>query len=227
LYSEEYERRRSDSAYFNWKGLNPALLPEIVNRAHAAGLRVMTHIETAADFHNALAAGVDQIMHMPGFRGNEQQHLPSVDPYVIADSDAELAARRHVIVVTTLEAAAHAYPPGGPDSADNRRLNELFDRNLRTLKAHHVTIAIGSDNYRETSAPEARYLASTGIFSNLEVLKMWSEATPQAIFPRRKIARLEPGYEASFLALEGNPLTDLANTARIRLRVKQGQILTP
>jgi imidazolonepropionase-like amidohydrolase len=227
LYSEEYERRRSDSAYFNWRGLNPDLLPEIVHRAHAAGLRVMTHIETAADFHNALAAGVDQIMHMPGFRGNEQQHLPSVDRYVIADSDAALAAKDDVIVVTTLESAAHAYPPSGPDSADNRRLNELFARNLRTLKSHHVTIAIGSDNYRETSVPEARYLASTGIFSNLEVLRMWSETTPLAIFPRRKIGRLEGGYEASFLALDGNPLVDFANTGRIRLRVKQGQLFTP
>src|SRR5207249_5838999 len=51
-----------------WKGLDPALLPEIVQKAHATGLRVSTHIENAADFHNALVAGVDEINHMPGFR---------------------------------------------------------------------------------------------------------------------------------------------------------------
>jgi hypothetical protein len=68
VYSEEYEKRKEDEKYFAWKGLNPALLPEIVRRAHRAGLRVSTHIETATDFHNALVAGVDEINHTPGFR---------------------------------------------------------------------------------------------------------------------------------------------------------------
>jgi len=63
------------------------------------------------------------------------------------------------------------------------------------------------------------------VFSNLEVLRMWSETTPLAIFPRRKIGRLASGYEASFLVLDGNPLVDFANTGRIRLRVKQGHLL--
>ncbi|HJQ10333.1 MAG TPA: hypothetical protein VJ840_04810, partial [Gemmatimonadaceae bacterium] len=112
LYSEEYDRRKSDSAFFNWRGLNPALLPEIVRRAHAAGLRVMTHIETAGDFHNALIAGADEIGHTPGFRGNEKTQLPDFAPYLVSDADAELAAKRGVFVVTTLGG-----PEGLPDSA--------------------------------------------------------------------------------------------------------------
>src|SRR5204863_198736 len=100
LYSEEYERRKSDTAFFNWRGLNPALLPEIVRRAHAVGLRVMTHIETAGDFHNALIAGADEIGHTPGFRGNEKTELPDFAPYLITDADADLAANRGVFGVT-------------------------------------------------------------------------------------------------------------------------------
>jgi imidazolonepropionase-like amidohydrolase len=225
LYSEEYAKRRGDSTYFNWRGMNPAVLPEVVRRAHAKGLRVMTHVETAADFHNALVAGVDEIGHMPGFRGNEQVRLPDIAPYIIAEDDAALAAKNNVVVVTTLQQGAAAYPANGPDSLENRQFERLNVRNLGTLKRHGVRLAIGSDNYRETSVPEARYLASVGVFSNAEVLRMWSETTPLAIFPRRKIGRLEPGYEASFLALNGNPLLDFANTGRIRLRVKQGHIL--
>lgn len=225
LYSEEYAKRRDDSAYFNWRGMNPAVLAEVVRRAHGRGLRVMAHIETAADFHNALVAGVDEIGHMPGFRGNEQSRLPDIAPYIIADEDAALAAKRQVIVITTLQQGAALYAADGPDSIERRQFERLNVRNLSTLKRHGVRLAIGSDNYRETSVPEARYLASVGVFSNLEVLRMWSETTPLAIFARRKIGRLEPGYEASFLALDANPLLDFANTGRIRLRMKQGRFL--
>jgi imidazolonepropionase-like amidohydrolase len=225
LYSEEYEKRRADSAYFNWRGLNPELLREIVRRAHAAGLRVMAHIETASDFHNALIGGVDEIGHMPGFRGDESGRLSHVDRYVIADSDADLAARRGTIVVTTLESGASAYAPNGPDSVLRRQFDELHIANLRTLRRHNVPLAIGSDNYRATSVPEAMYLHRLGVFSNAELLRLWGEATPQAIFPTRKIGRLEPGYEATFLSLAGDPLSDIQNVTRIELRVKQGTIL--
>jgi imidazolonepropionase-like amidohydrolase len=88
-----------------------------------------------------------------------------------------------------------------------------------------VTIAIGTDNYRTTSVPEADYLRRLGVFSKLDVLTMWSVTTPRAIFPGRNIGRLEDGYEASFLVLAGNPIADFDNTARILVRVKQGVIL--
>lgn len=54
---------------------------------------------------------------------------------------------------------------------------------------------------------------------------MWAGATPRAIFPGRIIGALRPGYEASFLVLAGDPLTDFGNTTHILLRVKQGHVL--
>ncbi|MGH9844565.1 MAG: hypothetical protein ACREEM_38075 [Blastocatellia bacterium] len=45
--------------------------------------------------------------------------------------------------------------------------------------------------------------------------------------PQRKIGALSEGYEASFLAWEGNPLEDLQNVRRIKLRFKQGVLLEP
>jgi predicted amidohydrolase YtcJ len=50
IYSEEYAKRKDDKAYDGWKGLDPALLPEIVRKAHRDGLRVSTHVETATIF---------------------------------------------------------------------------------------------------------------------------------------------------------------------------------
>lgn len=45
-------------------------------------------------------------------------------------------------------------------------------------------------------------------------------------FRGRRIGALKEGYEASFVALEGDPLEDWANVRRIRTRFKQGVVLT-
>ncbi|HYH09117.1 MAG TPA: hypothetical protein VEK11_18860, partial [Thermoanaerobaculia bacterium] len=73
--------------------------------------------------------------------------------------------------------------------------------------------------------PEVTALRELGIFSDAELLDLWSRVTPRAIFPKRKIGCLDDGCEASFLALEGDPLLDFAHTGRIRLRVKDGKLL--
>ena len=220
VYSDEYDRRLHDSTTFNWRGLDPRILPEVVARAHAAGLKVMAHVESAADFHNAVTAGVDQIGHIPGFRGDEKLQIPDFSRYLITDDDAARAERQGTYVITTLGGIA-----GVPDSALRRRADSLFTRNLRTLKAHRVKVIVGSDSFRDTSVPEALYLSSLGVYSNAELLDMWSGLTPRAIFPRRRIGRLEPGYESSFLVLDADPLIDFSSVKRISLRVKQGFVL--
>jgi hypothetical protein len=224
LYSEEYDRRKADSTFFGWRGLNPALVPEIVRRAHAAGLRVAAHIETAADFRTAIAAGVDQVAHMPGFRGNEHEQLPDPAPYTITDADARETARRGIIVVTTLGGAGEI-DPMGPDSLTRRALDALHRRNLATLRRAGVRLALGSDTYSDDSRGEAQYLHTLGVFSDTELVQLWSHDTPRAIFPKRAIGRLEAGDEASFLVLECNPLVRFACTDSIRMRVKSGRVL--
>jgi len=144
LYSEEYAQRKDDKAYDGWKGLDPSVLPLIVRRAHAAGLRVSTHVET-----------------------------------------------------------------------------------LNLLRQHRVSIAIGSDSFRQTALAEALSLAKLKALDNLTLLKMWCEATAATIFPKRKIGYLKEGYIANFLVLTANPLTDFANTKTIELRIKQGEPLQP
>lgn len=218
-YSEEYEKRRADPKYRGQSGLNPSLLPKIVRRAHEAGLRVSAHVETATDFHNALVAGVDEIAHLPGYR------IPgdaSVSAYEISSSDAQLAARRGVVVVTTT-VLSKSFHRDEPDQLKTVEANQV--RNLRLLHKHGVKIALGSDSLGSTSLAEALHLHGLGVFDNLTLLKMWTEVTPKTIFPDRKIGRLEEGYEASFIALEGNPIEDFSNVKRIALRFKQGEVL--
>ena len=224
VHSEEFARRRTDTAFFNWRGLDPALVPEVVRRAHAAGLRVSAHVETAADFHAALVGGVDEINHIPGFRGDE--HVQFTDPrrYEVAESDAKLATARGVTVVTTLGGIAD-FAIDGPDSLRRRQADALFTRNLRVLHGAGVRLAIGSDAYRDDSVAEVSYLATLGVFTPLELLRLWSEATPRAIFPQRRVGCLDDGCEASLLVLAADPAADFAHTKRITLRMKDGRLL--
>lgn len=229
-FSEEYAVRRDDPAFLGKRGLDPALVPEIVARAHQAGLRVAAHIETAEDFRRAVAAGVDIVAHMPGsWRIGQAAGYAddSLDRWLLTEEDAAEAARRDAAVV------AHVF--NGHLSPE---IGRVHTHNLARLKAHGVRLAIGSDDYRQSAIREAIYLQSTGLFSPAEVLRIASETTPQVIFPERRIGRLADGYEASFLVIDGDPirqpLFDVAgdNVAemikgvvdRIGLRVKQGHV---
>jgi imidazolonepropionase-like amidohydrolase len=220
LYSEEFEKRRDDPAFYGHKGLDPKVLRMIVDRAHADHLRVSCHIETAADFRNALEAGVDEINHMPGYFPTPEH--PEWFP--ITSQDAALAARKKVFVVTTTYVATAEM--NKPEQAEElARAKSIQAANLRLLRDAGVRIAVGPDVYGATSLAEAMNLRSLDVFDNRALLKAWTQTSAETIFPKRKIGRLERGYEASFLVLGGDPLADFDKVKDIRMRCKQGAFI--
>jgi len=96
---------------------------------------------------------------------------------------------------------------------------------LKLLLKSGAVMAVGSDNVKDSSIYEFEYLKGLNVFDNLTLLKMWTETTAKTIFPNRRIGELSEGSEASFLALEGNPIEDLQNVRKIKMRFKQGWIL--
>jgi imidazolonepropionase-like amidohydrolase len=63
------------------------------------------------------------------------------------------------------------------------------------------------------------------LFSNAELLRMWSTDCSTTLFPERSLGAVRPGYEASFLVLGADPLADFDATENITLRVKEGRVL--
>jgi hypothetical protein len=218
-HSQNFAKRRKTSSLYGYNGLDPDLLPGIVKQAHAAGLRVSTHIYSAADFAAAVRAGVDEINHLPGIRFEDGT---TETDYMIAPADAERAAKQGTIVVTTANLARYF--------AKDEALATVMSvqrKNLQLLKASGVLLAIGSDDYPTTSVEEAMFLKSMGVFDNSELLRMWSVTAAQTIFPDRKIGHLRQGYEANFIVLRGNPLENFERVREIALRFKQGVLITP
>ena len=220
LHSEAYAPLQTPPQELGHRGLDPRLVPLIVTKAHAAGLRVSAHVESAADYHTALAAGVDEIAHLPGYYIAEKE---DVRGYQISEEDAKLTARRGVSVITTARLAENykAMP------ALYARIRATQIRNLKLLKSRGVRLLIGGDSYGDTALPEVIYLLNLGVFNSAELLRRWSEDTPRAIFPTRRIGKLREGYEASFIVLKGNPLENFTRVREVSLRVKQGHLLTP
>jgi hypothetical protein len=130
LYSEEYAARLADPRTVGWRGVDPSLVPEIVRRTHQTGLRVVAHVESARDFHVAVTVGVDQVAHMPGFRGDPNGELLDPVRFQISDIDAKTAAAKGIIVVTTLAGGAQSATQRG-NSSLRTSMDELNKSNLR------------------------------------------------------------------------------------------------
>jgi hypothetical protein len=219
LYSEDFAKRKDDLKIRGDKGLDPALVPAIVAAAHKRGLKVAAHIETAADFRVVVAAGVDEAAHMPGYVALEDP----VSKYAITEVDAAAAAKAHISVVTTAWL-------GGTTRDPAKRLPEIQamqKANLQKLQAAGVPLILGTDGDAGGVIKEAQYLVSLGVLDAPTALRLLSVDTPRYIFPERKLGTLEPGFEASFLALSADPTADIGNVRKIDLREKQGLVLTP
>ena len=211
-FSEAHELRKDDPAFFGLRGLDPSLMPALVQLSHHHGLRVAVHVESDFDMQVALRAGVDIIMHLPSYDSTER----------VSDESIELALSSGAIMVTTFT-VANRYRFREPELYE--AIVEAQKSNLERLEQAGVKLVVGSDSFRDTSRGEANHLAQLDAVSNLTLLRMWTTNCAQMAFPGRKVGSLEDGFEASFLALSGNPLDDFSYTQDIRLRFKDGRVL--
>ncbi len=216
-YSERHELR-SKPEWAGRLGMNGETSAAVVARAHKAGLRVIAHVDSAADFDTAVRAGADWIAHLPG-TVNPTHENP--ERYLISAEAAQLAAQQKTAVITAT--ASSALFKMSPEAL--AALRSVQARNLQTLKAAGVSLLLGSDVFTDTALIELRELLATQLFSPAELLKIASIDTPRALFPKRQLGCFEPGCEATFLLLATDPLLDLAAMMPL-LRVKQGRLLT-
>lgn len=153
------------------------------------------------DFRAALDAEVDVLAHVPGY-----QLQDGADPavFTISEADARRAARQGLVVVTGPMRGVRELAETKP--AHHRAAANLQRANIGVLRRAGVWIAAGSDTYLQTSTAEMAYFHWLGVMDNAALLRMWSEDTPRTIFPNRRIGRLVPGYEASLLVLNCDPL---------------------
>jgi hypothetical protein len=202
-------------------GLDPSLTSYLVGKAHREHLRVSAHVESAYDFEVAVAAHADLIAHLPGF-WPDAVRIKARGPgiYRISEEAARRAARQGTVVITTVGDVLRQNA-----TPDTREQVDVLRWNFDVLKRHGVKVAIGSDQFRSTSIPEALAIAQAGLMTSADVLQSLSVTTPAAIFPQRAPFGLAEGAPANFIGFERDPLEDLESITRVSLRVKGGREL--
>jgi imidazolonepropionase-like amidohydrolase len=221
LNSERYAELKEDPAGYGRKGLNPENFAYLVQAAHARGLPVFVHMETAHDLEVAARAGADFAAHLPGYGGDEPETLNAKR---ITPELAALVASSGMRVIPTYGIIrGSAYNGNGVQTADAAGQIALQRENLRLLRDAGVPILIGTDG-RGPIFSEAEHLVEIDFATPAEATRMVLGTAP-ALFPERRIGCLERDCEADFLVLDADPTVDIAALRRIETRVMQGTTL--
>ena len=99
---------------------------------------------------------------------------------------------------------------------------DVYRHNFAVLTRRGVRIAIGSDQFRSTSVPEAMDIQKAGLLTPAAALRALSTDAAATIFPRRAPFGLAEGAPADFVVLDANPLDDFSAIQRVGMRVKSG-----
>ena len=198
------------------RGLSPEILRAVVERAHAAGLRVIAHVETGADVELAIDAGVDGFAHLPGY------DFAAGEGPIYRIPDAAVEASRDLLYIPT---AVVTQNRRADQPAREALTIDGVRRQAQRLHAAGARIALGADRWSQTSKAEADFMEARGFFDRATILDLWTRVTAQAVFPDRAIGELASGFEASLLALACDPIADWSCTGQIAHREKQGMDL--
>jgi len=229
LRSETYEAPGGTGEGGSTTGLDPALVPTLVDAAQARGLPIGFHVETRFDFRTIAEAGADFAMHLPGYSAVARL---DGDFRVLTQADAEAAADAGMAVVpTTLVGAlrieeARNDPDREVDPDAVEGAYSLQADNIAVLHAAGVRILPGTDGNPGSVPAEVKHWVDIGALSDADAAQALLNAAG-FLFADINAGCLAPGCRADFLVLEGDPTADIAAIEAIAMRVKSGQVLTP
>ena len=212
------EASRADPNNDGKTGVRPALVPEIVRRAHAAGARVAAHIQTADDARIAVEAGVDILAHLPT---SPSRYITLAD-LRIDDRTIALMAKQGTMVIPTFEVYRQIWQRKPDEWA---RIVPVARDNITRLRAAGVPILTGSDLWGGSVIDEIKALVQAGFMTGAEALRASTDTTARALFPERVIGKIAEGAETSFIVVARDPTLDLSALDRIDIAVKQGELI--
>jgi imidazolonepropionase-like amidohydrolase len=201
----------------------------VVRAAHRARVRVAAHAESAAGIQAAIDGGVDSIEH-----GNEA-------------TDAMLTTMREkgialVLTAYTIEALRDIYLSGSAMSDAERGvtekqmtafINDYTGVVQRATKAG-VKVAAGSDMWMrypgKTRGQATKMMVRALVHAGMSPAAVIRAATADAadvLGWSDRIGSLESGRFADIIAVQGDPLADIAALDAVTFVMKGGRVVTP
>jgi imidazolonepropionase-like amidohydrolase len=193
----------------------PALLRALVDEAHRLGLPVTAHAHGTAAIREALDAGVDGMEHVSFWSADGID-----DPGELV---GRIAGSRVAVGITGGVAPA---PGAAPPPAVAMRL-PLIIANTRRLYEAGAHIIVGTDAGIGATKPHEvlRYALTQTTPLGMQpvaALRIATSTAAAACGLADRKGRLAPGFDADVLAVDGNPLADLAALHRIRAVFARG-----
>jgi imidazolonepropionase-like amidohydrolase len=195
-------------------------LRAIVDEVHGQGLAVTAHAHSAQSIADAVAADIDGIEHAT---------FMTADGVDAPEALIRAIAARRIAVGWTV-----GLDPGQRGTAPPQIASRMaaLGASRRRLYESGATLVPGSDAGVSPAKPHdvlpyaPEDLAAVGL-SPAEILRTMTSGAAQACGLGHRKGRIAPGYDADILAIDGNPLEDLAAIRRLRAVYAGGRAIHP
>ena len=186
----------------------------IVEEAHKAGRKVAAHATTPEGIRNALNAGVDSIEH--GHRADQ--------------ADLEMMKAKGVYLVPTLS-PVDAYLADGKADRNNPEVKKFLvdlQQTVREANALGVKIADGSDadsaELHGKNANELVAMTERGL-TPIEAIRAATLTASELLGWQDRIGSVESGKYADLIAVDGDPVADVAVLRNVKFVMKGGNVV--
>ena len=176
-------------------------LTALIDEAHSRGLKVASHAHGAEGIINALIAGADTIEHA-SFINDEGIRLA-------IENNAALSMDIYVTEYILGEGASAGILE---ESLEKERMTGATQRsNFQKAVEAGATIVYGTDAGVYPHGQNAKQLSRMTRFgmTPLQALQSATTIAAEALGMSYDIGKIEPGYYADFVAVEGNPLEQI------------------
>ena len=231
--------------------IKPEIYQAIIDEAHKQHLRVFAHEFYLSDGKALLAAGIDGLAHSIRDQAVDQeliQKMKARDVFLIPTlvRDEVLFAYADNLKWLDDPFFKAGYDPAAmamvrspenvekgrkdPDIAKYRAGLEMAKKNLKTLSDAGVKIAFGTDSGIPTRFPgyfehrELQLDVEAGL-TPMQAIVAATRTNAEILGGAKKFGTLQPGMQADFLVLDGNPLEDIHNTEKLAAVWQAGKMV--
>jgi imidazolonepropionase-like amidohydrolase len=186
----------------------------IVDEAHKAGLEVAAHAHGDEGARGAVLAGVHSIEH---------------GTYLSDDTLALMKARGTYLVptISVLNEAIRSDQNPILQLRDRTMLRRTHDATARAWKMG-IKIVAGTDSTYEGSslgvADEVAELVRSGMPS-MEAIKAGTSVSAECLGIGKRTGTIKPGMTADFIAVDGDPVSDIAALQDLVLVIHDGKVV--
>jgi imidazolonepropionase-like amidohydrolase len=189
--------------------MDVAIAKAAVDVAHAEGKPVFAHPQNTAGIEAVIAAGVDVMAHTVG---RQPGYFPE-----------QLARFKQQGVALTPTLSLFAKLPIPPEIAA-RVVNNIVNQ-LKQFSENRGIVLFGTDvGYTQLYDTTLEYELMHRALSERQVLASLT-TNPARYFKAAKKGRVERGFDGDVAVLDGDPISDVRNLAKVAYTIRAGQII--